>query len=93
MKINIDIDLTPEEARKIMGLPDLEPMQAAMIEKVQEKMTETIDNINDPEYLMKKFFPVGIQAMDQFQQFFSGITKMAGSTDKEKPKPKPRGKT
>ena len=38
MKINIDIDLSPEEARKIMGLPDLEPMQKQMLEKIQAKI-------------------------------------------------------
>ena len=79
MKINIDIDLSPEEARKIMGLPDLEPMQKQLLEKVQAKMDESIEQMNDPELFFKRFMPVGIQAMDQFQQFFSQLAK-AGTT-------------
>ena len=26
MKINIEVDLTPDEARRMLGLPDLAPM-------------------------------------------------------------------
>ncbi len=83
MKISIDIDVTPEEARKMMGLPDLEPMQTALLDKIQAKMDASIEHMDDPEYLMKKFFPVGIQAMDQFQNFFSNIAKRGGSSDKD----------
>ncbi len=88
MKINIDIDLTPEEARTMMGLPDLEPMHTALLEKVQAKIDENIEQMDDPEFLMKKFFPVGIQAIDQFQQFFSTIAKTGTTTAKEKTRPK-----
>jgi hypothetical protein len=30
MKVHIDIDCTPEEARTFFGLPDLQPMQEAV---------------------------------------------------------------
>ncbi|MDU1669419.1 MAG: DUF6489 family protein, partial [Bradyrhizobium sp.] len=31
MKVNIEIDCTPLEARQLFGLPDLGPMQAAVM--------------------------------------------------------------
>ena len=37
MKITIDIDCTPQEARSFLGLPDVEPMQQALMKMVQEK--------------------------------------------------------
>ncbi len=30
MKVTIEIDCTPIEARQFMGLPDVQPMQAAV---------------------------------------------------------------
>jgi len=35
MKITVNMDMSPEEARKLMGFPDLEPLQNAMMEKIQ----------------------------------------------------------
>jgi hypothetical protein len=75
MKVTVEMDLTPQEARQLIGLPDLEPMQAALIEKVQSKMEATIDDMNDPQALMENFFPVGLQAMEKFQGFFSSFAK------------------
>jgi len=80
MKINIEIDMSPEEARKIMGLPNVEPLQEKMLAKVQEKMVTSLDEMSDPELLMKRFLPLGVQGMEQFQEFFSSIAKAAAST-------------
>src|SRR5688572_18181971 len=35
MKVNIEMDMTPEEARAFMGLPDIKPMQNKMMEEMQ----------------------------------------------------------
>lgn len=79
MKVTVEMDITPQEARRMMGLPDIEPMQEALMGKIQAKMEAAIDDMNDPQALMKNFFPVGIQAMDQFQNIFSGLAKAATS--------------
>lgn len=81
MKINIDIDMSPEEARKIMGLPDIEPMQKEILAKMQEKMLTSLDEMSDPELLMKRFLPLGIQSMEQFQKFFTSLANAATGTN------------
>jgi hypothetical protein len=78
MKVTIDIDLTPEEARKVMGLPDVEPLQQEMMEKIRERMLQNLEDMNDPEFFFKKVFPVGVQNMESFQNFFGEM--MAAST-------------
>ena len=83
MKVTIEIDISPKEARQMLGLPDLEPMQAAVIDKVQAKMETAIESMTDPKSLFDTFFPVGIQAMDQFQNFFTGIAGAASRESKE----------
>jgi hypothetical protein len=35
MKVEIEIDLTPEEARTLLGLPDLKPLQDAYLGRMQ----------------------------------------------------------
>ena len=36
--INIDPKCTPAEARSFLGVPDVEPIQAAVMERLQERM-------------------------------------------------------
>jgi hypothetical protein len=45
MKINIEIECTPDEARGFLGLPDLKPMQTAIMNKLEERMLDTMGNI------------------------------------------------
>ena len=43
MKINIEIDLTPEELRRFMGLPDVQGWQQQMLESFTENLTSSQD--------------------------------------------------
>ncbi len=38
MKITIEIDLTPEELRRYMGLPDIQGVQKQMLERFTERL-------------------------------------------------------
>jgi|TARA_R110000772_G_scaffold56298_4_gene128227 hypothetical protein len=69
MKITVDIDCTPQEARTFLGLPDVEKMQEAVMKELQAKMLENIGNL-DPENMMKTWLPAGIQGMEQMQKLF-----------------------
>ncbi len=62
MKVTIEIDATPQEMRTLMGLPDIEPMQQEMMEKLRDKTMAAID-ANDPAALMRFFLPTA----DQFK--------------------------
>ena len=84
MKITMEIDMSPEEVRKVMGLPDVEPMQKELMAKMQEKMNTYVDEMSDPEIFMKRVMPMGMQGMDQVQDFFSRFANAA--TDKKENK-------
>jgi hypothetical protein len=50
MKINVEVDCTPEEARRMMGLPDLTPVHDKYIQMLTESMdgrppTELLDTV------------------------------------------------
>ena len=85
MKITIDVDCTPEEARTFLGLPDVQPMQAAMMQTVQERMQQALDS-TDPEALMKTWLPIGIGAAEQIQKmFWAAAAGAADGVNKKKP--------
>ena len=58
MKVKIDIDCTPEEARTFFGLPDLGPLQQEMLKAMQERMKSAMGAM-DPEAIMKAWMPGG----------------------------------
>jgi hypothetical protein len=58
MKVKIDIDCTPEEARAFFGLPDLGPIQQEFMAAMQERLKASMEAM-DPEALMKAWMPGG----------------------------------
>ena len=88
MKIKIDIDCTPQEVRAFFGLPHVEPIQDALLAKVQERLSEYLE-ARDPEALLKLWFPAGLQELGQFQerlwkQFLGGLGPAPSSRGKPK---------
>ena len=81
MKVTIDIDCTPQEARTFFGLPDVEPMQKALMQQLQDRMQQNLAAM-EPEALMKTWLPVSIQSFEQLQKMFwpqnSGPTRSSG---------------
>ena len=79
MKITFNIDCTPEEARTFFGLPDVKPMQDALLAKVQDRLSGNIDAMT-PDSLVKSWLPASFQGMDQVQKmFWNSFQKAAGS--------------
>jgi hypothetical protein len=76
MKIKIEIDLTPIEARKFFGLPDVEPMQEALMEQLQEQMSNTMQMM-DPETMLRSWLPLGAQGLENFQKMMWSAAKTA----------------
>ncbi len=73
MKLRIDIDCTPEEARDFFGLPEVKPMQESIIAEVEKKMKENIGKM-DAEAMMKTWMPATIEGFEKLQKsFFSQI--------------------
>ncbi|MBI2235875.1 MAG: hypothetical protein HYU60_02790 [Magnetospirillum sp.] len=69
MKITLDVDCTPEEARSFFGLPDVKPMQDAVMKEIQDRMTANLQAM-DPETMIKTWLPAGVQGMEQMQKMF-----------------------
>lgn len=73
MKMTIEVDCSPEEARRFLGLPDV----SALNEHLVGEMTKRIDaNINmlNPEEFMKNWMSFGTGAQEQFRKFMDAAT-------------------
>ena len=42
MKLSIDVDCTPEEARRFLGFPDLTPVHQAYVEKLTKAVSDGV---------------------------------------------------
>ena len=69
MKVHVDIDCTPEEARAFFGLPDVQPVQAAVMKELENRLMSAMHSM-DPETLMKTWVPAGLAGMEQMQRMF-----------------------
>ncbi len=69
MKIKFDIECTPEEARAFMGLPDVAPMQEALMKELETQLRENIRSL-DPETMLKTWLPATIEGWGQVQKMF-----------------------
>ena len=69
MKVTINIDCTPEEARRYMGLPDVAPMQEAMLKEMQERTMANVTSMQ-PAEMMKAWLPMGIESWLELQKAF-----------------------
>lgn len=69
MKVTINIDCSPEEARAFMGLPDVRPMQEALLKETEERLRVNMEAMS-PEAMIKTWLPAGLQGAEQMQKMF-----------------------
>ena len=87
MKVHIELEMTPEEARSMMGLPDIAPLQKQMLEEMRTRMTKAME-AGDMDALMRAWTPLGgTEAFTQFQKFLwdSASIVARGGKPREKP--------
>ena len=69
MKIEINIDCSPEEVRRFMGLPDVAEMQEALLKEMHQRMMANLDSLH-PAEMTKAWLPMGLESWLDFQKSF-----------------------
>ena len=83
MKITVDIDCTPDEARHFFGLPDVKPMQDALMQQIQDRMSANLQAM-EPEAMLKTWLPASLQGFEQMQMiFWNQMTNAMGKDGKK----------
>ncbi|MGI9416540.1 MAG: DUF6489 family protein [Geminicoccaceae bacterium] len=80
MKITVDIDCTPQEARAFFGLPNIEPMQDELLAQLKDQLAKYLAS-TDPEAMLKLWLPESVKGLGQIQEQFwrQLMTGMAGA--------------
>lgn len=84
MKITIDIDCSAEEARTLLGLPDVKPMQDAWLANMEKKMLADMDQFS-PQSLVESWLSAGAATnMDWLRKAFGAMAQAPDSTKDRK---------
>ena len=89
MKLEVEIECTPEEAREFLGLPDVRPLQEALMAELEKHMMANL-HVMEPEQLFKTWLPAGVQGWEQLQKAFwaqMSTQKKPGPGSKKEEKP------
>ena len=78
MKLNIDIDLTPQEARHFLGLPDVSGLNDHLVAEMKKRLDANLA-MAQPEELMKNWIAFGGQASEQFMKLMTAAAAGAAS--------------
>ncbi len=82
MKVTVNIDCTPLEARQFFGLPDVQPLQAAMMDALEKRMMKEMENYT-PERLLEAWAPIMSANRDMFRNFFTAFSQGGGEVAKD----------
>ncbi len=70
MKISFDIDCTPEEARRLFGLPDLTAVNELIASELERRTEENLDTLADPKAFWDRAISSGFGGMDALAEAF-----------------------
>lgn len=73
MKVTIDIECTPIEARAFMGLPDVTPLNDHLVSEMQKRLDANVAMLA-PDELMKNWMAMGMGAQEHFRKLMAGMT-------------------
>ena len=81
MKMMVEVDCTPEEARRFFGLPDVSALNEALVKEMQGRMMANISALA-PEEMMKGWMAFGAGAQEQFRKLMEAGLSAAGTAAK-----------
>ena len=86
MNITVNVDITPEELRRFMGLPDVQGLQEEMLKMAHKQLTESGQNaFND-------ILSGAVQPMMAYQDWLQRMMLGSLNTDDETKSKKKGGK-
>ncbi|HCF25164.1 MULTISPECIES: DUF6489 family protein [unclassified Novosphingobium] len=83
MKVHVEIDCTPEEARAFLGLPDVSKANSVYVDVISKAMkgAGSVEQVQD---FAKNIAPMGQMGLKLFQQFMESGNAFAAGAAKKK---------
>ena len=67
MKMTIEVDCSPEEARRFLGLPDVSTLNDHLVGEMKKRIDANMSMIS-PDELIKNWMSFGAGAQEQFRK-------------------------
>jgi hypothetical protein len=67
MKMTIEVDCSPEEARRFLGLPDVSALNEHLVDEMKRRIDANMSMIS-PDEMMKNWMSFGAGAQEQFRK-------------------------
>ena len=78
MRVTVDVDCTPEEARRFLGLPDLTPLHDAYVERMKAAMADQTGTEALQE-MMRSWSPMNEAGMTLWRQMLDQMGRKSAS--------------
>ncbi|MBV9510815.1 MAG: hypothetical protein JO303_11095 [Caulobacteraceae bacterium] len=76
MKVTVNVECTPQEARAFLGLPDVTALNDQMMKEMQARMKANMAALK-PDELMKNWMAFGGQAQEHFLKLMTAAASAA----------------
>ena len=83
MKVNLEVDCTPEEARRLLGLPDVTAANEIYVEQLTKAM-QGVGSLEQLQDMAKQVAPMGQLGLKMFQNILEGGAAMASGSGPKK---------
>lgn len=83
LKFNIEVECTPDEARRLLGLPEVAAMQERLIEEMEVQLKDTIRTM-DGKAMLEQWLPVGLKGVEQAQSFWTQLAAAAAGVQRNR---------
>ncbi|WP_372781192.1 DUF6489 family protein [Phenylobacterium sp.] len=80
MKMTIEVDCTPEEARRFLGLPDVSALNDHLVGEMKKRIDANMTMIS-PDELVKNWMSFGAGAQEHFRKLME--VGMSAATTKK----------
>lgn len=85
MKINVEIDITPDELRRFMGLPDVYGMQQNLIDQFTQRLQGSTDQRDE---FLQSMFRSAMGPWQAFANIMANASAPSSRSEEDKPKDK-----
>lgn len=82
MKFNIEVDCTPEEVRRLVGLPDLTDVHEAYLSRVKQVAEKGVTP-EMVESMVRNWVPMGGAGLDMVRELIGAMTPGEGKKRKK----------
>lgn len=84
MKMTIEVECTPQEARAFLGLPDVTPLNEKLVSEMQSRMEQNMAMLS-PDEMLKAWASFGVASQEQFRKLMTAAAdNMMGGTGRTK---------